>query len=125
MSFETILAEPMFEEEKTQNLRNTLGESVFYSLLAELPVETKRLGEAMADCISDYDAALMRRHAHALKGVCANYGATRLMMMGRAIHDNCEDPRYVTSAVGVLAEQLDEFGAYIDTLCKGYEAPAS
>lgn len=123
MSFDSILAEPMFEEEKTQNLRKTLGETVFYALLAELPSETKRLGEAMVECVGDYDADMMKRHAHALKGVCANYGATRIMLMSRAIHDNCEDRRYVTDAVEVLGSQLDEFGSYIEALCEGHENP--
>ena len=104
---------PMVDNTKTAELRQAIGDETFDTLFATLPAEIRRLFEVLTShcALSPVDMDGVRNVAHALKGVAANYGVTRLEAIGRALNSQDATETDTHVLVAYLKEQLAVFEA--------------
>jgi two-component system sensor histidine kinase RpfC len=70
------------DNETIEELRTVSSRPEFFPrLLREAELDMLRTAQAIVDALARADYAPVRDHAHALKGVCANVGAVRLLAL--------------------------------------------
>lgn len=93
---------PVLDAEKTQQLRDALGDARHLELMAMLPDEARKVLQLVPSASATGDFGELWHAAHNLKGVAGNFGASRIAAVARAINRMDLEPQ----ALDALGERL-------------------
>lgn len=88
---EIVEAEPLFENDQLDLLRDALGEEELSTMLLQLPEAAAQSLDAIRAALAAGDLEETRKAAHMLKGFASSLGAARLSSIAREIeldHDS-------------------------------------
>jgi len=95
---------PIFDRQRIDGLSEGLGAALMVNLLTRCLASMNQYMEAMRIAADEGDFAKLRRHAHDLKSVCAQFGAIRASEIARAIEVDMPD---LEAAKSILDELRD------------------
>ena len=95
----------VFDFEVLKQLLKHVGEDILMSSLEEFGAETSRLVREMEDAKSVSDFALIKSHAHTIKGNAATFGVNRMSNIARQMENDLK-----TDNIAALTENLVQLG---------------
>jgi signal transduction histidine kinase/HPt (histidine-containing phosphotransfer) domain-containing protein/ActR/RegA family two-component response regulator len=96
---------PPLDPDRLADLSRTLGRQGTGDLLREMLVSAEAGLSAARTALQQADGEALRRHAHGLKGLAANFGATRLAGAADRLQGS-DDPGALAAALETVADEL-------------------
>jgi signal transduction histidine kinase/HPt (histidine-containing phosphotransfer) domain-containing protein/ActR/RegA family two-component response regulator len=116
---------PIFDRQRIDGLSEGLGPALMGNLLARCLTSMRQyLGDVQASA-DEGDLANVRRAAHDLKSVCAQFGAIRASEVARAIEIETPDVEAVKGLLGELTDCVDQAATHIQDIQTHMAAAAS
>lgn len=113
----------VFDFEVLRQLVKHVGEDILMSSLEEFGTESSRLLEEMETANSQMDVALLKSHAHTIKGNAATFGVSRMSNIARQIENDLKTDNIagLTENLVQLREAASQFLDTYNLLNKDHE----
>ncbi len=107
---------PVFDRERIDGLTEGLGSVLMSNLLARCLDSLDQYTESVLQSLADGDFAGVKRFAHDLKSVCAQFGALRASEIARRIEAEMPDLETVKAIIPELKDSVEAAGASIQAI---------
>jgi HPt (histidine-containing phosphotransfer) domain-containing protein len=104
---------PIFDGAQIEMLRRDLGAATMRDLLAQCVATMDAQLSEIRRSTSAGDHVTAKRIAHDLKGVCAQFGATRASEIAKRIELEMDDAAAIATLMPALADSITGAGAKI------------
>lgn len=102
-----VEAEPLFENDQLELLRDALGEEEFSTMLLQLPEAAVQSLDAIRAALASGDLGETRKAAHVLKGFASSLGAARLSSIAREIELDHDSPSSIAERMPFLVVTIE------------------
>jgi HPt (histidine-containing phosphotransfer) domain-containing protein len=103
---EIVEAEPLFENDQLDLLRDALGEEELSTMLLQLPEAAQSI-HAIRAALASGDLGETRKAAHVLKGFASSLGAARLSSIAREIELDHDSALSIAGRMPFLAVTIE------------------
>ena len=102
-----VEAEPLFENDQLELLRDALGEEELSIMLLQLPEAAAQSLDAIRAALASGDLGETRKAAHVLKGFASSLGAARLASIAREIELDHDSPSSIAGRMSFLTATIE------------------
>ena len=88
--------EPLIDDAAVEILVDSIGAEIFVPMIDSFTANMQQYRADLASAVARSDLKTAKRIAHALKGLCAQFGAPRVAALARFIEDQAKDLDEVT-----------------------------
>jgi histidine phosphotransfer protein HptB len=100
-------AEPLFDGEQLDLLRDALGQDDLLAMLSQLPDAASQSADAIRIAIAADSIEDAHRAAHMLRGLSSSLGAARLSSLAREIEFELDTIAAISDRIPLLIETID------------------
>jgi histidine phosphotransfer protein HptB len=102
-----VEAEPLFENDQLELLRDALGWEELSTMLLQLPEAAAQSLDAIGAALASGDLEETRKAAHVLKGFASSLGAARLSSIAREIELDHDSLSSIAGRMPLLAATIE------------------